>query len=128
MSATSISLFDLVSTYSYVSSYYAPWLEFPGSLYLVIVCIYSHVWFLVVDRVYRSCVVIVQEFYTQANLIILDIVDFKVILGMDLLSPYYAVLDCFDETITLVMFSIPSIVWMGSFSHEPMGIISYIWA
>lgn len=38
---------------------------------------------LVVDRAYRLCFVTVWEFDTQDNLMVLDIVDFDVIMGMD---------------------------------------------
>ena len=49
---------------------------------------------LVVDRVYRSCLVSLAGYDTWVDLIIQGMVDFDVILGMDWLSPYHVVLDC----------------------------------
>lgn len=65
---------------------------------------------------------------TYADLIILGMVDFDVILGMDWLSHYHEVMDCFANTFTLSMYSIPLVVWQGAISHEPMRIITYIYA
>lgn len=45
---------------------------------------------LVMDRVSKSCVMIVRDTDTHVDLIIQDMVDFDVILGMDCLSHYYA--------------------------------------
>ena len=49
---------------------------------------------LVVDRVYRCCLVTIQGCDTRTDLIELDMLDFDVILGMDWLSYYRVVLDC----------------------------------
>lgn len=40
------------------------------------------------------------------NLILLYMLDFNIILGIDMLSPYRAILYCFAKTITLSMLSI----------------------
>ena len=53
-------------------------------------------------------------------------VDFDVILGMDWLSPYRAVLDCFSKTVTLAIHGIPPVVWQGSRGSTPVGVISFI--
>ena len=47
---------------------------------------------LVVDRVYQSCLVSFVGYDTWVDLIILGMVDFDVILGMDWLFLYHAVL------------------------------------
>ena len=49
---------------------------------------------IIVDRVYRSYVVTIGSLETSVDLLLLDMVDFDVILGMDWLSPYHAILDC----------------------------------
>ena len=64
---------------------------------------------LVVDRVYRSCLISLGGDETQVDLIILGMVDFDVILGMDWLSPYHVVLVCNVKTMTLVMSSVPRV-------------------
>lgn len=71
--------------------------------------------------------VTISEFDTQAELVVLDNVDFDVIYVMDQLSKYYMVLDYVSKTVTYDMLSIPLIIWQGSFSCESMEIISYIW-
>ena len=48
---------------------------------------------------------------THDDLKVLDIVDFDVILGMDWLSPYPAILICHAMTVTLVMPGIPIVEW-----------------
>ncbi|XP_070014450.1 uncharacterized protein [Nicotiana sylvestris] len=46
-----------------------------------------------VTRVYRGCIVSIQGRSTEADLIELEMVDFDVIMSMDWLSSYYAMLD-----------------------------------
>lgn len=53
------------------------------------------------DRVYRSSVVDFVECKTWIGLIILDMVVFYVIMGMDRLAPYHVVWDYFSKTVTL---------------------------
>ncbi|XP_070005143.1 uncharacterized protein [Nicotiana sylvestris] len=67
-----------------------------------------------VTRVYRGCIVSVQGHNTKADLIELDMVDFDVIMGMDWLSPCYAMLDCCAK---IVRFQFPNeevLEWKGS--------------
>lgn len=47
----------------------------------------------------------------RANLILLDMFDFDVILGMNRLSSHLAVLDCYAKTVTLALLRIPPVVW-----------------
>ncbi|XP_070045245.1 uncharacterized protein [Nicotiana tomentosiformis] len=77
-------LFDSGSTYSYVSSYFASYLVVPrdslsAPMYMSIPMRDS----IVVDRVYHSCVVTIGSLETSVNLLLLDMVDFDVILAMD---------------------------------------------
>ncbi|XP_070015958.1 uncharacterized protein [Nicotiana sylvestris] len=81
---------------------------------------------LVVDYVYRSCVVIIHSFETSADLLLLDMVDFDIILGMDWLSPHYVILDCHAKTVTLAIPGIPRIEWSGTLDHTPSRIISFL--
>ena len=55
----------------------------------------------IVEKVYRSCLVTLVGSSTYVDLIILETVDFDVILGMTWLSPYFAILDCNAKTVTL---------------------------
>ena len=55
----------------------------------------------IVEKVYRSCPVNFMESNTHVELVILEMVDFDVILGMTWLSPNFAILDCNAKTVTL---------------------------
>ncbi|XP_070025895.1 uncharacterized protein [Nicotiana sylvestris] len=120
-------LFDLGSTYSYVSSLFARFLViFPKPLGTPI-----HVSTLVgdsviVDRIYQSCVVTFYGFETRVDLLLLDMIDFEVFLGMDWLSPYHAVLDCHAKTVSLVMPRLPRLEWKGSIVDTPSRVISFL--
>ncbi|XP_070036170.1 uncharacterized protein [Nicotiana tomentosiformis] len=101
-------LFDPGSTYSYVSSYFTPYLGISrDSLsYPIYVSTYVGV-SLVVNRVYQSCLIALSGFETRANLLLLSIVEFDVFLGMDWLLPHYAILDCHAKIVTLAMLGLP---------------------
>ncbi|XP_070021859.1 uncharacterized protein [Nicotiana sylvestris] len=60
------------------------------------------------------------------DLLLLDMVDFDVILGMDWLSPYLAVLDCHAKTVTLDLLGFPQLEWRGTPSHSVSRVVSYI--
>lgn len=105
-------LFDPESTYSYISSYYALWLDLISDLLSVPWRISTPLGdSLVMDRVFISCVVIVSDVDTYADLIILDMLNFDVVLGIDWLAHYHTVMDCFAKTITLAMPGIPPVMW-----------------
>lgn len=57
------------------------------------------------DVMYRSCKLEVAGRELEANLILLDISDFNVILGIDWLVAHHAHVNCFR---TIVMFKIPN--------------------
>ena len=80
----------------------------------------------VVDRVYRLCIVTLMGYDTHVDLIVLDMIDFYVILGMDWCSSYHAILNCHAKTITLTMPEFPIVKWRGSLSHPPKGVISFL--
>ncbi|XP_070040451.1 uncharacterized protein [Nicotiana tomentosiformis] len=101
-------LFDPGSTYSYVSSLFAQFLDIPReSLGTPIYVSTPVVDSVLVDQIYRSCVVTFCDYETRADLLLLDMTDFEVILGMDLLSPYHSMLDCHTKTVTLAMPKLP---------------------
>ncbi|XP_069150832.1 uncharacterized protein [Solanum lycopersicum] len=60
------------------------------------------------------------------DLKVLDMIDFDVILGMDWLSSYHAILNCYAKTITLAMPRIPIVEWRGSLNHPSKGVISFL--
>ncbi|XP_070049830.1 uncharacterized protein [Nicotiana tomentosiformis] len=94
-------LFDPRSTYLYVSSLFAHFLDIPHEF------LGTHVYMstpvgdsVVVDWIYRSCVVTFCGYETRSDLLLLDMTDFEVIMGMDWLSPYHVILDCHVKIVT----------------------------
>ncbi|XP_070002026.1 uncharacterized protein [Nicotiana sylvestris] len=101
-------LFDQESTYYYVSSYFASYLVVPRDSLSAPVHVYTLVGdYIVVDHVYRSCVIILWGLEPSVDLLLLDMVEFDVILGMDWLSPYHAILDCHVKIMTLALLRLP---------------------
>lgn len=111
-------LFDLVFPYSYVSSYFTPYLgvsrDSLSSFFYVSSLVED---FLGVDRIYRPCLVTIRGFETSTDLLLLIMVGFDSILGINWLSSYYAILDCHAKTVILAMLGISRIEWSGSLDH-----------
>lgn len=77
-------------TYSYVYICYATLLELTLDLLSILLRVSTLLGdSLIVDRMFRYCVVTIRNVDTLANLIILDMVNFDVILRMDWLSHYH---------------------------------------
>ena len=94
-------LFDSISTFSYVSAYFS--LDFGSSIKPLATSIRVSTLVedsLVVDLEHQSCVVTFVGHDTWVDLIVLDMVDFDVILGMDWVSPYHVVLYYYAKTMT----------------------------
>ncbi|XP_070045227.1 uncharacterized protein [Nicotiana tomentosiformis] len=53
-------------------------------------------------------------------------VDFDVILGIDWLSPYHAILDYHAKTVTLVMPGLLRLEWRGSLDYVPSRVVSFL--
>ncbi|XP_070051420.1 uncharacterized protein [Nicotiana tomentosiformis] len=53
-------------------------------------------------------------------------VDFEVILDMDWLSPYHAILDCSAKTVTLAIPELPRLKWRGSSVSTSSRVISFL--
>ncbi|GKV48743.1 hypothetical protein SLEP1_g55542 [Rubroshorea leprosula] len=99
-------LIDFGSTHSFVSPKYVPFLHVePKTLDCVLVVNTPSKEVLTSKTIYRSCRVMVEGRVLLADLILLGIVEFDVILGMDWLSTHYAMVDCYEKVIT---FSAPN--------------------
>ena len=68
---------------------------------------------LIADRVYMGCRVIIEGHEFRANLVLLDIQDFDVILGMDWLSRHHATMDCFRKEVKFCKLGEPEITFCG---------------
>ncbi|XP_070031770.1 uncharacterized protein [Nicotiana tomentosiformis] len=120
-------LFDLGSTYSSVSSYLASYLIVPHDSLSALVYVSIPVGdAIVVDRVYRSCVVTIWSLEIRVDLLLLEIVDFDVILGMDWLSPYHAILYCHAKVVTLALQGLPRLEWRENLGNSGSRVISYV--
>ncbi|XP_070007790.1 uncharacterized protein [Nicotiana sylvestris] len=120
-------LFNPGSTYSYVSSLFAHFLVIPSAPLGTPIHVSTPMGdYVVVDRICQSCVVTLCGFDTRADLLMLDMIDFKIILGMDWLSPYYAILDCHAKTVTLAMLLLPRLEWKGSTIDTSSRVISFL--
>ena len=74
----------------------------------------------VVENAYRSCVVNFVGSNTYVDLVILEMDDFDVILGMTWLSPQFEILDCNAKTVTLAKPGIDPLVWEGDYTSNPV--------
>ncbi|XP_070003113.1 uncharacterized protein [Nicotiana sylvestris] len=120
-------LFDLCSNYSYMSFYFASYLVVPRDSLTALVYVSTPVGdAIVVDRIYRSCVVTIGSLETSVVLLLLDMVDFDVIFGMDWMSPYHAILDCHAKTVTLALPGLPRLEWKGTPVHSTSRVIPYM--
>nr|XP_033509854.1 uncharacterized protein LOC117274634 [Nicotiana tomentosiformis] len=94
------------ATHSYVSSYFAlrfgsqP--ELLNDPFLVSTPVGES---LLAEYVYRACRIRVEGRDTLADLIVLDMIDFDMLMGMDWLSFCYAIVDCHAK---IVKFEIPN--------------------
>ncbi|XP_070037023.1 uncharacterized protein [Nicotiana tomentosiformis] len=93
-------LFDLGSTYLYVLSYFACYLDVPHESLVFPVHVSMPVGDSVnMHHVCRSCVVTIGGLEMRVDILLLSMVDFDVILGMDWLSPCRAIMDCHTKTV-----------------------------
>ncbi|XP_070015916.1 uncharacterized protein [Nicotiana sylvestris] len=81
---------------------------------------------IVVYHVYQSCLVVLSDFETRVNLLLLSMVDFDIILGMDWLSPHYAILDFYAKTVMLAKLGLPRLEWRGTLDYTPSRVISFL--
>ena len=68
---------------------------------------------LIADRVYMGCKVIIEGHEFRASLVLLDIQDFDVILGMDWLSRHHATMDCYRKEVKFYRPGKPEITFCG---------------
>ncbi|RVW14025.1 Transposon Ty3-I Gag-Pol polyprotein [Vitis vinifera] len=68
----------------------------------------------VASRMLRNCIVMIGYREMPVDLVLLDLQDFDVILGMDWLASYHASVDCFEKRVTLVFLVSLSLALKGS--------------
>ncbi|XP_050238193.1 uncharacterized protein LOC126687680 [Mercurialis annua] len=119
--------FDAGATHSFVSSSFAAKLGVTPSRLLEPLSVSTPLSdCVVVDVVYPSCSVIIHGRDLRADLIVLDVLSFDVILGMDWLSRHFASIDCRGKS---VLFGIPGetpFSFQGEKTETPKNLISAI--
>ena len=119
-------LFDPGSTFSYVSSSFATGFDLYCYLLDMPIRVSTPVGeFVIVEKVYRSCLITLVGSNTHVDLVILEMVDFDVILGMTWLSQNFAILDCNAKTVTLAKPGTDPLVWEGDYTSNMVRIISF---
>ena len=114
------NLIDPGATHSFVSSVFASkigWQAVRMTTPLSVVIPLSDP--LDTDVIFLGCPVLVEGRELPVDLVLLDVMDFDVILGMDWLSQHYATLDCRSK---VVIFKIPGeeeFKFLGDRSYAP---------
>ncbi|KAJ1438629.1 Zinc finger, CCHC-type [Sesbania bispinosa] len=122
-------LVDPGATHSFVSfSFVAQLGKSPSSLGETLAMTTPVGEILLVDCVYRSCVISIGGKELFANLIALDMVDFDVILGMDWLASHYATLDCHNKVVKFEMPGESAFSFQGEQGWAPHNLISALGA
>ena len=118
-------LFDLGSTHSYVSPYFAfHFCKQPVMLdhpFWVNTLMGESLMF---QLMFLSCIVSVNEVGTLADLMLLEMMDFDVILGMDWLASSYAIVFCYSKAVKFDIPDGPSFVFWGDSCLTPASLIS----
>ena len=81
---------------------------------------------MVTDSVCKSCIIVIENKVLLANLIVLDMHDFDVILGMDWLVKHYTNLDFRRKRIDFQILGDQEFSFIGSSSRTPPKIISVL--
>ncbi|XP_070014776.1 uncharacterized protein [Nicotiana sylvestris] len=122
-----LALIDPGSTHSYVSSYFS--LRFSGQPellndpFLVVTPVGES---LLVEYVYLACQILVEGRDTLADLIVLDMIDFNMLMGMDWLSSCYAIVDCHAKIVKFEIPNEPSFILRGSQVPKTCKIVSFM--
>ncbi|OMO55593.1 reverse transcriptase [Corchorus capsularis] len=81
-----------------------------------------------VNQVRKSCIVVIEGVSLPADLVVLDMHGFDVILGMDWLDKYYAILDCHRKRIDFRIPDFEEFSFVGSPAKSPPRIVSMLQA
>ena len=78
------------------------------------------------DIVFPSCLVLVEGRELLADLVLLDVIEFDVIVGMDWLAQHYAIIDCREKEVIFRTLNDEEFRFRGNKSSMPQNIISAI--
>ncbi|XP_033513357.2 uncharacterized protein [Nicotiana tomentosiformis] len=122
-----LALIDPRYTHSYVSSYFAlrfsrqP--ELLNDPFLVATPVGGS---LLAEYVYRACQIQVEGRDTLADLIVLDMVDFDMLIGMGWLSSCYAMVDCHAKIVKFEIPNKPSFILKGGQVPETCKVVYFM--
>ncbi|WMV59720.1 hypothetical protein MTR67_053105 [Solanum verrucosum] len=120
-------LFDPGSTYSYVSVSFSSDFDMICDILDTPIRVSTPVEeSAIVTHAYHACPILFMGFQTWDDLVILDMIDFDIILGMTWLSPYYVVLNCNTKSVTLEIPGWEKLEWEGVYKPKQTKIISSI--
>ena len=77
-----------------------------------------------VSRVFRECDVRIEGFSLPADLVLLEMLGFDSILGMDWLARHHATLDCRGKRVVFNLPDVPGLVFQGDRSTPRLNLIS----
>ncbi|RVW80134.1 Retrovirus-related Pol polyprotein from transposon 17.6 [Vitis vinifera] len=78
----------------------------------------------VANRMLRNCIVMIGYREMPVDLVLLDLQDFDVILGMDWLASYHASVNCFEKRVTFSIPGQPKFSFEGKHVDRPLRMIS----
>ncbi|XP_070052699.1 uncharacterized protein [Nicotiana tomentosiformis] len=122
-----LALIDPGFTHSYVSSYFAlrfsrqP--ELLNDHFLVATPVGES---LLAEYVYHACQIRVDGRDTLADLIVLDMIDFDMMMGMDWLFSCYAIVDCHAKMVKFGIPNEPNFVLKGGQVLETCNVVSFM--
>ncbi|RVW70653.1 Retrovirus-related Pol polyprotein from transposon 17.6 [Vitis vinifera] len=118
-------LIDPGSTHSFVSVSFAGLLGLPVASMdfdLIVATLVGDS--VVASRMLRNCIVMIGYREMPVDLVLLDLQDFDVILGMDWLASYHASVDCFEKRVTFSIPGQPKFSFEGKHVDRPLHMIS----
>ena len=83
---------------------------------------------IVASRMLRDCLVMIGYREMSADLVLLDLLDFHVILGIDWLASYHPPMDCFGKRVMFHILSQSKFSFEGKHVDCPLRIISTLQA
>ncbi|RVX07696.1 Retrovirus-related Pol polyprotein from transposon 17.6 [Vitis vinifera] len=118
-------LIDPGSTHSFVSVSFAGLLGLPvASMDFDLIVATPMGDSVVASRMLRNCIVMIGYREMPVDLVLLDLQDFDVILGMDWLASYHASVDCFEKRVTFSIPGQPKFSFEGKHVDRPLRMIS----
>ena len=117
-------LYDPNFTYSYVFAFFASWFgkdpKILDQSFHVVTPVRKS---LLVRYMYKLCEVSLVNKKRVRNLIVLDMLEFNVALGMDWFATYHATFDCHLKMVKFNILSKPSFLMEGDWSSTPYNLI-----